>query len=286
MTEAPADPNYCYRHPDRQSWVLCQRCGRTICPECQTQAAVGVHCPECTRESRRSAPRTPSRVGTRFRSLRTAGGPVVTYALIALNVLAFVPILVTGGLGGIVGSAGGPVTSAMVFYAPLTLVEPWRLLTSLFAHASILHILFNMYALYLFGPALEQALGRVRFLVLYLLAGLGGSAAVTVLAPTTPVLGASGAIFGLFAAFFVIQRHLGGNATQILVVIALNLAIGFIVPGVAWQAHLGGAVFGALIALVYTRTRRRGQRPLQVLGLVGIAIVIALLLLSRFFVAY
>ena len=147
------------------------------------------------------------------------------------------------------------------------------MLTSLFVHSqgSLFHILFNMVSLFVIGPILERALGRVRFLVLYLLSGLGGSGAVLLLAPGTPVVGASGAIFGLLGAIFIIQRRLGGNTTQLLVVIALNLAIGFL-PGtnIAWQAHLGGLIVGALVALIYLRTRREDQRRLQVLLTAGV----------------
>jgi membrane associated rhomboid family serine protease len=267
----------CYRHPDRETWVLCQRCGRTICGECQTPAAVGVHCPECVREARESAPRTKSRLLTAVRA--PGDRPIVTYALIAVSVVVFVAMFLTGGTRGIVGQNA-------VYIPALTFVEPWRVITSMFAHASFFHILFNMYALYLFGSQLEPLLGRARFLTLYFLSGIGGSAAVMVLSPNTPVLGASGAIFGLFAAYFVIVRRLGGNATQLLVVIGLNFLLGFLLPGISWQAHLGGAIVGALVALVLISTRRRAQRPLQVLGLAAIAIVTIAALVSRFFVSY
>jgi len=124
---------------------------------------------------------------------------------------------------------GSGVTAALLYFPPLTYTEPWRMTTALFVHSqnSIFHILFNMYALFLFGPILEGLLGRARFLVLYLLSGVGGSVAVLLLAPYSAVVGASGAIFGLFGAFFVIQRKLGGNSVQLFVVIALNFAIGF-----------------------------------------------------------
>ena len=269
--------NYCYRHPDRQSWVLCQRCGRTICPECQTQAAVGVHCPECTREAQQSVPRTKPRWTAAVR--RGSGTPVVTYSLMGVSVVVFLLMFVTGGTGGLVGQ--------QVAYVPaLTLDQPWRLITSMFAHASIFHLLFNMYALFLFGRELEVLLGRARFAALYLIAGLGGSAAVMVLAPASAVVGASGAIFGLFGAYFVITRHFGGNAVQLLIVIGLNFALAFVFPNISWQAHVGGAIFGALAALVLVNTRRRQQRPIQIAGLVGLGVVAILLLVSRFFVSY
>ena len=257
--------NNCYRHPDRQSFVLCQRCGRTICPACQTQAAVGVHCPECVNEARQTAPKTKSRVRTAFSS--SSDRPVVTYSIMALCAVVFLLQQVTGGF----------VTRELL-YAPIyTLSEPWRMVTTIFTHGGILHILFNMYTLYIFGPVLERMLGRARYIALYLLAGFGGSVAVLLLTdPLQSVVGASGAIFGLMGAYLVILRHLGGQASQLLVLVGLNLVIGFL-PGmnVAWQAHVGGLVAGALIGLVFTRTRQRSQRRVQnlLVGLIGAGLV-------------
>ena len=243
--------NRCYRHPDRQSFILCQRCGRTICPQCQTEAPVGYHCPECVREARASAPRTSRPL---LKSVRRTGssGPIVTYSLIGINVVIFLLQQLS------------PVVTYYLYYDPtLTASEPWRLITSVFAHSSIWHIALNMLSLFIFGRILEPMLGRSRYLALYLISGLGGSVAVLLLNPGGGVLGASGAVFGLMGAILVILRGLGGNGTQLLVLIGLNLAIGFIVPNVAWQAHVGGVITGALIALVYVRTRARRQQTLQ-----------------------
>jgi membrane associated rhomboid family serine protease len=262
-TERSSDT--CYRHRDRQSYILCQRCGRTICPECQTQAAVGVQCPECVREGRASTPkRTPAVV----RAFRPGGSqPVVTWSLIGVTVLVFILQQLD------------PAVAVYGVYRPqLTLVLPWTPITAIFLHASVLHILFNMYSLFVFGPILEHLLGRARFLTLYLVSGFGGSVAVLLLSPNGGVLGASGAIFGLMGAFFVIQRRLGGNNIQIFIVIAINLAAGFFIPGISWQAHLGGLVAGALVALVFLRTRRADQRVLQ-FALVG-AITAALVVIT------
>ena len=270
MTQ-PADTRatYCYRHPDRQSYVLCQRCGRTICPECQTPAPVGVICPECMREQRAEAPRTKPQVITRMTG---RGAPVVTYAIIGLCVLVFI----LQSLPGI----GNTVTSAIWYagaYSYPQNFEPWRMLTSVFAHGSILHIALNMYTFWIFGTLLEPLLGRARFLALFLLSGFAGSVGVLILAPpTTPVLGASGAIFGLLGAFLVIQRRLGGNATQLLILVGINLVIGFI-PGfnVAWQAHVGGLIAGALIGLIYVETRSPARRNLQI-GLMSLLTLVLL----------
>jgi membrane associated rhomboid family serine protease len=201
-------------------------------------------------------PRSAPRIANALRS--TAGRPVVTYALIALCIIVYVVQLLPNS----------PATNALLYYPPFTYTEPWRMITSLFVHSpgSLLHIGFNMISLFIVGPILERLLGRARFLALYLVSGFGGSVGVLLLAPTTPVLGASGAIFGLLGAFFVLQRGLGGNSVQILVLIGINLVIGFL-PGtnIAWQAHVGGLITGAAVAFVYLRTRRTTQRRTQVL---------------------
>jgi membrane associated rhomboid family serine protease len=269
VTDTARNPdNYCYRHPDRQSFIICQRCGRTVCSECQTQAAVGVHCPECVREARESAPRTTGRATrTRIkRSMRSSSGvPVVTYSLIALNIAVFAIDFVTGG----------SLYGWLAYRGDFTALQPWRMLSSAFMHASVLHLLFNMFSLFVFGPVIEHAVGRVRFAALYLLAAFGGSLAVLLLAPMQAVVGASGAIFGLLGAFFIIQRRLGGNNTQLLVLIGLNVAFGFIVPNVAWQAHLGGLVVGAAVAAVYMATRHRSKKAVQIASVaaIGVALV-------------
>jgi membrane associated rhomboid family serine protease len=266
--------NYCYRHPDRQSFVLCQRCGRTICPQCQTQAAVGVHCPECVKEARGSQPRATSGLARVLRPGNTT--PIVTWSIIALCVIVWLLQILPGS----------PVTQALIYYPPFTYTQPWRMITSVFAHSpsSILHILFNMFSLFVVGPLVETMLGRARYLALFLITGFAGSVAVLLLAPGTPVLGASGAIFGLLGAFFVISRKLGGNSTQLLIIIVLNLAIGFL-PGtnVAWQAHLGGVIVGAALGLIYLATRRRNQRMLQVLSVIGVFVALVAITLVRLF---
>jgi len=273
VTQLPDSPaNYCYRHPDRQSFVLCQRCGRTVCPECQSAAAVGVHCPECMRESRQSTPRVQPRVVTAVRRAGRSGSPVVTYAIMALCALVFVAELATGLLGG-----GSIVQRVLGYYPPFTLIAPWQLVTTIFVHGGFLHILFNMFSLFVLGRQLEPMIGRARFAALFLLSGIGGSVAVLLLAPGTFVVGASGAIFGLFAAYFVIARHLGANATQLIVIIGINLAIGFFLPNIAWQAHLGGLIVGALVGLVFVKTRPVRRRTAQYLLLAGVAVLLVAL---------
>jgi membrane associated rhomboid family serine protease len=273
VSDAARNPDdYCYKHPDRQSFIVCQRCGRTVCPECQTQAAVGVHCPECVKEARASQPRTTPRIVNAFR--RPGNRPIVTYTLIGINVVLYVLEIL-------------PVIGSYVFsylaYAPsygYTTAMPWTMLTSAFLHSqgSIFHILFNMYALFVFGPQLEHLLGKGRFVALYLISAFAGSVGVLLLSPGSVVVGASGAIFGMLGAYFIIARKLGGNTAQLLIVIALNLGIGFIIPNVAWQAHLGGLLAGAAIAGVFVMTRKRSQRQLQI-GLIA-AIALALVVVT------
>ena len=165
--------------------------------------------------------------------------------------------------------------------------EPWRMITSMFAHSpsSFLHILFNMFTLWMFGQALESLLGRARFITLYFIAGLAGSLGVMYFdlalgLDFNPVVGASGAIFGLMGAYLVILRHLGGNSTSLLVLLIINVVIGFL-PGsnLAWQAHVGGLIGGALAGLIYTRTRGRDKMRMQrylIGGLVIVELVAAL----------
>jgi membrane associated rhomboid family serine protease len=282
MTSLPGTAaNFCYRHPGRQSFILCQRCGRTICPECQTQAAVGVICPECMREQRQNAPRTKSAARTRLSRLSGPDQPVVTYSIIALTVVVFLLQLIPGL------SVTDRLLYAGVYSYPGSF-EPWRMITSVFVHSTgfIFHVLLNMYTLWIFGQILERMLGRGRFLTLYLLSGLAGSLGVLFLAdPRVAVVGASGAIFGLMGAFLVIQRKLGGNATQLLILLGINLVIGFL-PGlnVAWQAHVGGLIGGAVIGLIYVQTRQRSKRTLQFVLIGAFAALLVALSLSRFFV--
>lgn len=271
MTDQASDrANYCYRHPDRQSFILCQRCGRTICTECQTPAAVGVHCPECVREQRaqfqsnRRASGAPSSLTVARRRFAMVDQKA-TVVIIAVSVVIWLVNLLSGGL----------VNQWLAYWTPLVGTQPWRLVTGLFVHSSFLHIAFNMLAVFIFGRMLENLLGTWRFLALYFLAGLGGDLAVSLLTPGTPVVGASGAIFGLFAAFFVIQRSLGNNAVQLLVIMGLNLLLGFL-PGanISWQAHVGGIVLGFVTGFVFSKTRNIRQRRLQIGLLVAEAVVL------------
>ncbi|MEQ1735658.1 MAG: rhomboid family intramembrane serine protease [Rhodoglobus sp.] len=262
----------CYRHPKRETWVRCQRCDRPICPECQTPAAVGVQCPECIKEgSAGMQRRSPGWV----RAFAPGRGTVVTYVLIALNVVIYILQFVTAQ----------ELTDAWYLLPYSIGSEPWRLITSAFLHSPgvIFHILFNMYALFIFGPVLEAFLGRTRFLALYLIGALGGSlgvlTSVEVWVLTDGVrnapagaLGASGAVFALMGAVFAMRKAMGVDVRQLLIVLVINLAVPFFVPGIAWEGHVGGLVIGFLVGLILVRTRRPDQRRAQILGIAGIAV--------------
>ncbi len=231
---------------------------------------MGVHCPECVREQRaqfqsnRRASGAPSSLTVARRRFAMVDQKA-TVVIIAVSVVIWLVNLLSGGL----------VNQWLAYWTPLVGTQPWRLVTGLFVHSSFLHIAFNMLAVFIFGRMLENLLGTWRFLALYFLAGLGGDLAVSLLTPGTPVVGASGAIFGLFAAFFVIQRSLGNNAVQLLVIMGLNLLLGFL-PGanISWQAHVGGIVLGFVTGFVFSKTRNIRQRRLQIGLLVAEAVVL------------
>jgi membrane associated rhomboid family serine protease len=218
------------------------------------------------KQQRQTAPRTR----TGFFS-RSGDRPVVTYSLITVTAFVFLLQLIPGlGITNFLLYAG-------VYSTPLAF-EPWRMLTTVFAHSQsfIFHVALNMYSLWLFGQALEPMLGRARFLALYLISGFAGSLGVLFLTDgTTPVVGASGAIFGLMGAFLVIQRKLGGNMNGLLVLVGINLVIGFI-PGinVAWQAHVGGLIGGVLVGLIYYETRHLRHKRRQALLISALCVVL------------
>lgn len=212
--------------------------------------------------------------------LAKASQAPITSALLIVNVLIW--------LGQI--SPFGYLFTNQFFFAPLLAAfEPWRMLTAGFVHdwSGPMHILFNSYAIWIFGRALEPMLGTLRFLLLYLTSIVGGSVAVLWLSdPQIPVVGASGALFGLMGAYFVVIRTLGGNATTLIVLIAINFSLGLFVPGISWEGHLGGLVTGLVIAGIYAATRKPKQRFIQFLGLVavwGVLVVLTQVRVGMFF---
>ena len=275
--EPSAQVPVCPRHPDRPAYVRCQRCGRPACPDCQRAAAVGFQCVDCVNETRRSTPGARTVYGGAV----ATGRPLATFLIIGLCALVYV-------LQWVVPNDGvyQNLAFATVYASPdFGVFEPWRMLTSAFLHSQgfILHIVLNMYMLWIFGQALEPLLGRVRFLAVYLLSAIGGSVGYLLLTPgyvpgeqVSGVVGASGAIFGLFGAMLVVQRHRGGDTKQLWVLIAVNGVIGFLVPQIAWQAHLGGLVTGALCAAAIAYVPRGPRQGL--LQTTGLVLVLALLI--------
>jgi membrane associated rhomboid family serine protease len=191
--------------------------------------------------------------------------PRVTISLIMINLVIWLLQVIPGST----------VTSTL-FYAPLlTVIEPWRMITAGFVHSpdSFWHILLNAYSIYIFGRVIEPMLGPVRFLVLYLVSIFGGSAMVLWLGePVVPVVGASGAFFGLMGAYLIMLRAIGDNSGLLVGLIAVNLAFGFLVPGISWQGHLGGLLAGMAVTAVYARTRYKSglSQKIQVLVVIGL----------------
>ena len=263
---APTVPT-CYRHPDRETYVRCTRCERPICPDCMHSASVGFQCPECVREGARTQRPLRTVFGGRVR----ADSGIVTRSLIAINVVTFLLQYAVPGLQ----------SRLLLNVAAVSDGQYYRLLTAAFLHGGLLHIFFNMYLLLLVGSQLEAALGRWRFTALYLVSALGGSAASYLFNPPGySALGASGAVFGLFGALFVVSRRLNTDATGIVWLIALNLVLGFVLPGIDWRAHVGGLMTGAVLAAAYAYAPRSVRLPAQigasllVVGVLALAVVV------------
>lgn len=269
MTE-PAAPPVCPVHPDRVSYITCTRCGRPMCPDCMVQAPVGFQCRECVAAASGRVPQPTTVAGG-----RPIAKPMVTYVLIGINLVAFAFQFVLG-VDEVAGELGmWPVGIAVGN-------EWWRLLTSAFLHGSFLHIAFNMYVLFALGPTLERVLGHGRFLVLYLVSALGGAIASYAFSDIrTLSVGASGAIFGLMGALVIAGRRLRYDITQVLILLGINVVIGFLQPGVDWRAHLGGLVTGAAVAAVFVLPKRGHRKAAQVLGILGILAVLVLIAMWR-----
>jgi membrane associated rhomboid family serine protease len=242
-------------------------------------AAVGFQCPECVRAARseRTAPRTVF-------GGRVSGGATVTLTLIGANIVAYILERIGGQefllRYALVGLALDPFSGSVVGVAT---GEWWRLLTAAFLHSpgSILHILFNMYALYVLGPPLESVLGRARFLILYLVAALGGSAASYAFSPLGSIsVGASGAIFGLFAAWIIAARRLHADARPMWILLAINLAISFFGAQIDWRAHLGGLVAGAAVTAAMVAAPRGAARTAVQFGGAGATLLVVAVIVA------
>jgi membrane associated rhomboid family serine protease len=266
----------CYRHPDRETGVSCSECGRPICPDCMTFGPVGIRCPDHSGQVR-GAGRVVRKV-----QRRTARKPgLVTTALIAINVGIYL-LQLAGGAS--VNASSGWIYEHGALFGPYVAQGDWyRLLTAAFLHYGPIHLGMNMLALWWIGRPLEDWLGPVRYLLLYLVSGLAGSAGALIANPTGVTVGASGAIFGILGAAIVLERQqtyvLGGSAITLLVV---NLAFTFAVPGISIGGHLGGLAGGALAILalsqfgkrsaVYSRFDVVSIASLLAIGVVSIAV--------------
>ena len=268
MTQPSTDhdtPPVCPRHPDRVAYVRCQRCDRPACPQCQVPSAVGVHCVDCARRNASSRRGVSSLLGG-----RAITDALVTKGLIIACVTIYLVQMALPSLG-----------AQFAFVPAVASSQPWRFMTTAFLHASLMHLAFNMWALWVLGSALEPILGRWRFAALCALSALGGSTMIYWLAsPTAPAswltstVGASGAVFGLFAALFIIQRRFGRDTRAIVGLLVLNLAISFIGANISWQGHLGGLVTGAIVAALYAWAPRNRRTVYGVCGTVAITIAL------------
>ncbi|WP_329411765.1 rhomboid family intramembrane serine protease [Streptomyces sp. NBC_00704] len=275
----------CYRHPDRETGIRCTRCERPICPECMVSASVGFQCPACVRDGSgtghapdASQPRT------------LAGGTIaadphlVTKILVGLNLALFVVQQAVGDSFTerfeLIGRAVMPDLGFGVLQG-VAEGQWYRLLTSMFLHLTYIHILFNMLSLWWIGGPLEQALGRARYLALYLVSGLAGSALTYLITePNAASLGASGAIYGLFGAFVVLVRRQRYDMRPVLALLAINLLFTFRWAGIAWQAHIGGLAAGLVIGavMIYAPRERRALIQYGTCALVLVAVLVITLL--------
>lgn len=274
---AAAETMYCYRHPDRETGVTCSECGRPICTECMFFAPVGIRCPDHSGQ-----PHGTERVTQTVRRASFEGsGAIVTKILIAINVGVY---LLELGLGGDTNGTNNRIfNEGYLAGPPVADGDWWRLFTAMFLHYGPFHLGLNMLALWWFGSAVELVLGRGRYLLLYIVSGLAGSAGALLLTPNSATVGASGAIFGILGAALVLERQrtyvLGGGAFGI---IAINLVITFALPGISIGGHLGGLAGGALGTLALSRFGRGHAvygRPgvMGVVGLVAIGLVSVLI---------
>jgi len=264
--QTPGVSPTCYRHPDRPTLVGCTRCGRPTCPECMRSASVGHQCVDCVQAGVQNV-QAPT-----FSTAQSAGKPWVTYTLIAINVAVFVLQMTSPELRDSFALRPRDVAGG----------DLYRLVTSAFAHDGVAHLLFNMWALYVLGPPLEQWLGRWRFIALYALSALGGSVAVYLLSiPYTNTIGASGAIYGLFGASFVMAKRLNLDMRMFIILIVVNLGMTFTIPGISWQGHIGGLITGALVAAAFVYAPRGSRNAVQVGVTIGALALFAVLIAWR-----
>ncbi len=270
----------CVRHPDRPTGLRCVRCDRPACPDCLREASVGYQCVDCVAQGSKDVPTAR----TVPRARQGARGLVVVPALIGLNVLVFVITALQAG--SVVDNQRSAVfAEGTLIPGTVAAGEFWRLLTSGFLHFGNyggygpVHLVFNMFALWVIGRDLEVALGKWRFLVVYLLALLGGSTAVMLFGdPLSSVAGASGAIYGLFGGIAVVVFRAKMNPTPVLTLLAINIVLSITLPGISLLGHLGGLVVGALATAAMVYAPKTGRLRVQVLACAGLAALMVVLL--------
>lgn len=267
------EPRYCYRHPDRETGLSCSDCGRPICADCANFGPVGIRCPDHATASGRRGPATrlkPRPIRRAPGMALATGRAPITRALIGINVVIYL-ITVTQGSGGL-NNPGGSLYIKWLLYGPLVDHGGWyRLVTAMFLHGFLLHLGFNMLSLWIIGAPVEQYLGPMRYLGLYFVSGLAGSAGALLQSPLVPTVGASGAILGILGAMLIIEWQVTGRlAGNAMTWIVINLVISFSFSGISWGGHIGGLIGGILITLAYAHWSDRGRAQYGQLGLGGI----------------
>jgi len=286
---------HCYRHPQRETGVSCSNCGRSICHECMIEAPVGFRCPECVKQQSAGGSRakvvTRGQIRSRWGAAGGAmsGGAPVTKVLIGINVALFLAELLFGAVGAMGGGSTGMLVDMGALVPAYVAVkhEYWRLFTAMWLHGGLLHVAFNMYALYIGGSYLEMIAGKGKYLAIYLIAGVAGNVAVYLLAaPISVTIGASTAIFGIFGAMFTFSLHnrdsaVGRALKSMGSVILINLVITFVVPGISWQGHVGGLIGGVLAVEALTWFGRRDLRaPWGARDVALLAAVVAIMVVA------
>lgn len=258
--------------------MACQRCDRPLCSACMVEAPVGFQCPVCIDEARRRLPTQRTAFGARAGS----GRPTVTYSVIAICVVVYIIQILPVSAGQLLSPL--PDLTELWAYAPAytsawyPVFEPWRMLTSAVLHhpGNAMHIAFNMLALWFVGRAMEPEIGRSRFIALLVLSAWGGSLAILLSSvvglssPFGPTVGASGAVFGLFGALFILMRSSGSETGGIVALVVINMAVSFLVPNISWQGHLGGLITGVLVALIIAKSPRRNRALWTSVGFSGL----------------
>jgi len=309
MTEPPQGPAAgqsaagvptCYRHPDRETWIRCQRCERPICPDCMRDAAVGFQCPDCVKEAAKGSRQNRAMYGGE----RSADPRLTSYVIIGINAIVWLAIAVTGGSrsklvdllalrpngycapgDGYIYDQTHPVcTSAVAREVPGVADGAWwQLITSVFTHVEIWHVALNMFAVFILGPTLEGIVGRSRFLAVYLVSGLASSAMVMWLSfEYGSTVGASGAIFGLLGALLVTARKARLNSQWLV----QNLVLGVVITVVgwrmiSWQGHLGGLLGGIAAAAIIAYAPKSNRSVVQWAGLGILAVALIAISLAR-----